>query len=384
MKRAARPLALLCALASLSLGSVAAPLPAAGVPVMPIRPVEGLAIDPPPELGAITWILYDETYNLVLASEGADIERPMASTTKVMTGIIALENSDPDQTVLVSERAAEIGEAAVGLVVGESLELGPLTTGLLVRSGNDAAIALAEGVSGTVEAFVEQMNDKAAELGLEHTRFANPHGLDEPGHYSTASDLLEMTRAAMDIPEFAGAVAAKVYRFPPEPDGSSRVVENTNLMLWSYEGTIGGKTGFTFDAGLVLSVVAERDGRRLYAVVMGSEGENAHFEDASALLDYGFESFGVVPLIIEGTSYGLLRSGDEEAPLLAAGTVEAFVHIAAAGVLAPELALVEGDPVLVVGEEEESQVAVVTGDQAPLPDTGDALNWFQRWLGGER
>jgi D-alanyl-D-alanine carboxypeptidase len=304
----------------------------------------------------------------------------MASTTKIMTGIVAFENSTPDQTVVVSENAAGIGEAEVGLEVGESVALGPLTTGLLVRSGNDAAIALAEGVSGTVEAFVEQMNDKAAELGLEHTRFANPHGLDEPGHYTSASDLLDMTRAAMDIPAFTAAVAAKVYRFPPEEDGSSRVVENTNLMLWSYEGTIGGKTGFTFDAGLVLSVVAERDGRRLYAVVMGSEGENAHFEDASALLDYGFESFGVVPLIIEGSSYGLLRSGDVEAPLLAAGTVEAFVHIAAAGVLAPELALVGGDPVLVVGEE-SSPVAVASGDEAPLPDAGDALTWFRRWLG---
>lgn len=376
MKTVAGGLALLCALAL-----VGEPLPAAAVPLVPTRPVEGLAVDPPPEVGAITWILYDETYDLVLASEGADVERPMASTTKIMTGIVALENSTPDQTVLVSENAAGIGEAEVGLVAGESVELGPLTTGLLVRSGNDAAIAVAEGVSGTVVAFVQQMNEKAAELGLEHTRFANPHGLDEPGHYTSAADLLRMTRAAMEIPEFAAAVAAKVYRFPPEPDGSSRVVENTNLLLWSYEGTIGGKTGFTFDAGLVLSVVAERDGRRLYAVVMGSEGENAHFEDATALFDYGFESFGVVPLIIEGSSYGLLRSGEVEAPLLAAGTVEAFVHIAAAGVLAPELALVEGEPVLVVGEE-ESQVAVAAGGQSPLPDTGDALVWFQRWLGG--
>jgi serine-type D-Ala-D-Ala carboxypeptidase (penicillin-binding protein 5/6) len=376
MKISAGVPALLCALAL-----VGEPLAATAVPLVPIRPVEGLAVDPPPEVGAVTWILYDDTYDLVLASVDPDVERPMASTTKIMTGIVALENSTPDQTVLVSENAAGVGEAAVGLSVGESVELGPLTTGLLVRSGNDAAIALAEGVSGTVAAFVEQMNDKAAELELEHTRFANPHGLDERDHYSSAADLLRMTRAAMEIPEFAAAVAAKVYRFPPQPDGSARVVENTNLLLWSYEGTIGGKTGFTFDAGLVLSVVAERDGRRLYVVVMGSEGENAHFADATALLDYGFESFGLVPLIIEGRSYGLLRSGEAETPMLAAGTVEAFVHIAAAGVLAPELALVEGEPVLVVGED-RSEVAVAAGDQSPLPDTGDALGWFQHWLGG--
>lgn len=356
--------------------------PVAAAPVVPLRPIEGIAVDPPPRVSAITWILYDDTYDLVLASEGADQERAMASTTKIMTAMVAFENSTPDQTVVVSELAAEVGEAEVGLVPGETVELGPLTTGLLVRSGNDAAIALAEGVAGSEDAFVDLMNAKAEELGLEHTRFANPHGLDEEGHYTSAADLLTTSLAAMEIPEFAAAVGSKVYRFPPDPDGTARVVDNTNLLLWDYEGTIGVKTGFTNRAGLVLVAAAQRDGRRLYAVVMGSDGENAHFADAAALLDYGFDSFGVLPLIIEGEAYGLQRSGDSEEPLQAAATVEAFVHIAAAGVLAPELTLVDGVPSLVVGEEEAGP-APVDIEEAPLPTGSDALWWFRQWLGGD-
>ncbi len=358
-----------------------APGPAAAAPVRPLHPLEGLAVDPPPPVTAATWILYDATYDLVLASNGADEERPMASTTKIMTGIVAFENSTPDQTVVVSQTAADVGEAEVPLVAGEQLRIGALTTGLLVRSANDAAIAVAEGVAGSVDAFVDMMNAKADELGLAHTRFTNPHGLDEPGHHTSAADLLTMARAAMQIPEFAHAVRAHVYRFPPDPEGEFRVVENTNLMLWEYPGTIGVKTGYTFQAGLVLAAAAERDGRTIYAVVMGSEGDGAHFADATALLDYGFDSFGVVPLIIEGDTYGFQRTASGVDPLLAAGTVEAFVHIAGAGLFSPQLELADGEPVLVVGEE-QLEVPVASSSEH-LPDLTDALGWFSRWFGDE-
>lgn len=354
-------------------------VPAFAAPVPPIRPVEGLSVDPPPPVSAVTWLLYDETYDLVLASEGADTERAMASTTKIMTALVAFENSSPEQTVVVSQNAADVGEAEVPLVAGEELEISSLTTGLLVRSANDAAIAVAEGVAGSVEAFVDMMNAKAAALGLEHTHFTNPHGLDEEGHYTSAADLLTMARAAMGMPVFADAVQAHVYRFPPDPEGAFRVVENTNLLLWDYPGTIGVKTGYTLQAGRVLVAAAERGDRRLYAVVMGSDEEDAHFEDASALLDYGFDAFGVVPLIIEGGEYGLLRTASGTDPLVASATAEAFVHLAGAGLLDPTLDLVNGEPVLAIGED----IAVpVTAQSDDLPDASDAFGWFRRWFGG--
>lgn len=374
--RALTTLAAIAATIVLSFGVV----PAQAAPLRPLYPLEGLAVDPPPEVTADAWILYDDTYGVVLASTNADEERAMASTTKIMTAMVAFENSTPDQTVVVSQRAADVGEAEVPLVVGEEIEIGALTTGLLVRSANDAAIAVAEGVAGSVEAFVDLMNAKAEELGLQHTHFANPHGLDQAGHYTSASDLLTMALAAMELPEFSRAVGAHVYRFPADPTGEFRVVQNTNFLLWDYEGAIGVKTGYTFQAGRALVGAADRNGRRLYSVVLGSDGASDHFSDTEALLDYGFESFGVVPLIIEGETYGTQRSGDEVDPLLAAATAEAFVHIAGAGLLAPQLELVDGQPMLVSGDQQvESAVAAESAD---LPGVGDALGWFRQWIGG--
>lgn len=354
-------------------------VPGLAAPVQPLHPVEGLAIDPPPEVTAEAWILFDDTYDLVLASENADDERAMASTTKIMTAMVAFEESTPDQTVIVSQRAADVGEAEVPLVQGEDIEIGSLTTGLLVRSANDAAIAVAEGVADSVGGFVDLMNAKAAELGLEHTHFANPHGLDQQGHYTSAADLLAMARAAMEIPEFSRAVSSHVYRFPADPNGVFRVVQNTNMLLWDYDGAIGVKTGYTFQAGRCLVAAAERDGRRIYAVVLGSDGEFDHFADAEALLDYGFESFGLVPLIVEGESYGVQRSGTVVDPLMAAATVEAFMHIAGAGLFTPELQLVGGRPVLVA--EGQDLEASIEADPGELPSMSEAFSWFSHWFG---
>lgn len=377
MRRGPASLAFVAVVTMLATMSLAIPAAAGSAP--PRYPVEGLAVDPPPDVTAQAWILYDDTYDLVLASDGADEERAMASTTKIMTGMVAFENSTPQQTVVVSQRAADVGEAEVPLVAGEEVQIGSLTTGLLVRSANDAAIAVAEGVAGSVEAFVAMMNEKARDLGLQHTHFANPHGLDEDGHHTSAADLLAMARAAMDIPAFARAVGSQVYRFPPGPDGAFRVVENTNRLLWDYEGAIGVKTGYTLEAGRCLVAAAERDGRRLYAVVLGSGEEGDQFADAEALLDYGFSSFGVVPLIIEGEAYGVQRSGEAVDPLVAAATVEAFVHIAGAGLFDPQLQLQDGRPVLMAGED--GPEAPVSNQSAPLPGASDALSWFENWWG---
>ncbi len=350
------------------------PVAAAATPPDRPVPIEGVAVVPPPAVTAQSWILYDATYDLELGAEAPDARRAMASTTKIMTALVALEAGEPDRTVTVSQSAADIGEAEIGLEAGEQIPLDGLVKAMVIRSGNDAAMAVAEAVAGSVDAFAGRMNARATDMGLENTHFVNPHGLDEPEHYSSARDLLTMALVAMDDPVFAAAAWARSYRFPDAPDGTARQAWATNTLLNTYEGTIGVKTGFTFDAGLVLVAAARRDGRTLYSVVMGSEGENAHFEDTRRLLDYGFEEYGVVPLIVEGTQYGVGRSGDAVYPLTATAGAEAFVHLAAAGLLTPEISVVDGVPTVGVGDH-RIEIALET-DTPPLPDLADALGWL--------
>ena len=164
-----------------------------------------------------------------------------------------------------------------------------LLKALLVRSANDAAVALAEHVGGSVEGFATLMNDKADALGMTNSHFVNPHGLDEEGHYTSAEDELIMSRALLENPQLSSMVVLGGVDFPPAPDGTLRGGPATNQLLETYEGLLGIKTGYTLDASLVLAAAAERGGRRLFAVVMGSEGAGGHFVDVSELLDFGFE-----------------------------------------------------------------------------------------------
>lgn len=279
------------------------PPPAGAAPlVIPAPPREGgLAIPEAPTVSAPSWLVYDADADLVLASSFQDEERPMASTTKIMTALVTLRYGDLEDFVTVSQRAADVGEAEVGLLPGERLPLSVLLTALVVRSANDAAMAVAEHIGGTVEGFVDMMNSEAEAMGLEHTHFENPHGLDGEAHYSSAADLLEMSLAVMSYPEFRQRAIILETDFPTAPDGTERSLATTNLMLETYPGTIGVKTGYTGRAGLVFASAARREGRTLFAVVMGSEGERAHFSDARVLLDWGFERFRSVALVGAGS-----------------------------------------------------------------------------------
>lgn len=225
----------------------------------------------------------------------------MASTTKMMTALVALKYGDLDDMVTVSETAAGVGEAEVGLVAGERFPLRLLVTALVIRSANDASVAVAEHIGGSVEGFVDMMNTEAAAMGLEHTHFDNPHGLDGEDHYSSAGDLLRIGLATMSYPEFREMTATLKAEFPPAPDGTERVLSTTNLMLETYPGTIGVKTGYTGRAGLVFVAGAVRDGRTVFVVVMGSDGQRAHFTDAQSLLDWAFERFRSVAVVAAGS-----------------------------------------------------------------------------------
>lgn len=294
---------LAAAVATAALALALVPAPASAAPlVVPDPPREGgLAIPQAPTVSAASWLVYDADADLILGSSAADEQRPMASTTKIMTVLVALRYGDLDDIVTVSQRAADVGEAEVGLVAGETLSMRTLLTSLVVRSANDSAMAVAEHLGGSVEGFVNMMNAEAEAMGLSDTHFENPHGLDGENHYSSAADLLEMSLAAMSYPEFRVWATIIENDFPPAPDGTERSLGATNRLLETYPGTIGVKTGFTGLAGLVFSAAATREDRTLFVVVMGSEGERAHFADARVLLDWGFERFRSIALVRSGT-----------------------------------------------------------------------------------
>ena len=289
---AAALLAVAVSLSTLPGAALAAPL----VVPAPPRP-GGVAAPTPPEVSAGSWILYDADAGVVLGSKQADDERAMASTTKIMTAYLALKYGNLNDMVRISQRAADVGEAEIGLLPGESLPLRLLVTALVVRSANDAAMAVAEHIGGSVEGFVEMMNNEARELGLEHTHFVNPHGLDADGHYSSARDLLTMGVAVMGFPEFRDMALVELQTFPEAPDGTKRQIRATNKLLEEYPGALGVKTGFTGRALLVMVAAAQQDGRTLFSVVMGSEGAGGHFQDAAALMDWGFDHFGEVSVM---------------------------------------------------------------------------------------
>jgi D-alanyl-D-alanine carboxypeptidase len=249
-----------------------------------------LPVDPElPPITAAAWLLYDVETDSVLASHNADEERPMASVTKLMSAVVASRRADPDELVVISDHAAAVGEAEIGLVPGELWTVRDLLAAMMVRSGNDAAVAVAEHIAGNEPAFIRLMNEEAAAMGMANSSFANPHGLDAPDHYTTASDLLIVAQAALEDPLLTKLMRTQTVRFRPDSEGRPRRANSTNKLLGVYPGTIGMKTGFTGRAGKVLVSAATQGERTLIAVVMGSKD---HFDDSRRLLEYGFNTHG--------------------------------------------------------------------------------------------
>lgn len=239
-----------------------------------------------PTVGAAGAVLWDRLDERALWGRAADVPRPMASTTKIMTTLLAVEAGTLSDTVVVSQVAAEIGRipgaASLGLEEGQRVPMQVLLEGLMLRSGNDAAVAVAEHVAGTERDFVAAMNARARELGLDRTQFLNASGLtDDPRHHASPLDLARLADVALDEPAIA--------RWASSPVASSEAfgtIRNRNELIGAYRGATGVKTGFTTLAGLCLVASAERDGRRFVSVVLGSED---HFADSRAILDHGFD-----------------------------------------------------------------------------------------------
>lgn len=225
----------------------------------------------------------------VLWSRRATDRRAIASITKLMTAVLAIENGELDDLVTVTGASKTVGESTSFLRVGEKLPMSEVLEASLVKSGNDAAIALAIHVAGSEDAFVDMMNAKARELGLSRTRFANPHGLDASGHYSSASDVAVLSRYAMGKPEIRKIVGQKTATIGR--GSRSEKVMNTNLLIGNYTGANGVKTGWTSKAGYCVVDSAKRGDIELYAVVLGTTNETQRFRDAVELLDFGFAHY---------------------------------------------------------------------------------------------
>jgi D-alanyl-D-alanine carboxypeptidase (penicillin-binding protein 5/6) len=242
----------------------------------------------PPDVTAAGAVLYDPGEDAVLYGLDERGPRLIASTTKVMTALLAIEAGTLEETVTVSARAvataAAPGAASLDLAQGQQIVMRDVLAGLVIRSGNDAAVAVAEHVAGSEEAFIAAMNARAAELGLEDTSFLEPHGLtQDPGNRASPHDLARLAEVAMADPDFAAWAAAPQLNVPGLPQ-----LPNRNELIGSYEGATGVKTGFLARAGMCLIASATRGDRSLIAVVLGSEQS---FADAAALLDHGFADF---------------------------------------------------------------------------------------------
>lgn len=243
-----------------------------------------------------------------LWSRNADARHHIASITKLMTAIVALEHAKPTDIMTVPEVSVEVGESSASLKKGEKMSLKDLLAALLVKSGNDAALAIATNIGGDVPHFVDMMNAKAKELGMKNTHFDNPHGLDSPTHYSSARDVSIMSRYALTKPVIREIVSTKLYRFSDATN--SHTLPNTNLLLWKYQGAIGTKTGFTDQAGYCLSGAAKREGIELYAITLGTSLEVARFTETAALLDFGFDHYRKQEIAVGGTQLGSAKVKD--------------------------------------------------------------------------
>lgn len=246
-----------------------------------------------PSLSAQSAVLIEAESGKVVWEKNAHLCLPMASTTKIMTALVALELASPDTVICVDGRAVGTEGSSVYLCEGESLTLEQLLYALMLESANDAAVAIAIGVSGSEEAFVDAMNAKATSLGLSDTHFANPHGLDAEGHYTTAYELGRIAQAALQNPLFKTIVSTRKTTIPHQNTDGVRLLVNHNKMLRQYDGCIGVKTGYTQKSGRCLVSAAERDGVTVIAVTINSPDD---WKDHTKLLNYGFANYRRVEL----------------------------------------------------------------------------------------
>ena len=242
-----------------------------------------------PKTNSRRYIVYDRISKSMIIGKNEDVKSAMASTTKIMTTIVILEKADLNEKVTVSAKAGGTGGSRLGLKRGDKASVRDLLYGLMLRSGNDAAVALAEHVGGSVKGFSELMNEKASELGLTNTHFVTPHGLDDANHYTTALELAKLTDYAMNNETFAKIVGTKsttIYI-----NNQSRQINNTNELLGVLNGVVGVKTGFTNNAGRCLVTETKRNNMDIITIVLGADTKKDRTKDSVNLIEYTFSKY---------------------------------------------------------------------------------------------
>ncbi len=337
----------------------------------------------PPTVTAEGAVLWEPVDGRSLVGVRPGRPRPMASTTKIMTVLLALEEAALDEQITVSEHAAAVGReqgvATFGLQPGQQVRMGDALAGLVLRSGNDAAVAVAEHVAGSEEAFVTRMNVRAEGLGLDATHFVNATGLtDDLDHHASPRDLARLAAVAMEDPDFAAWAGAQRLDV-----GDLGVLENRNELLGAYPGATGVKTGYTALAGLCLVASARREGRTLYAVVLDS---GAHFDDAAKLLDHGSEAYRLVRAITPEDELVGYRLGGAVARLTVARPLARTVAASRTAAVRTRLVLrpavtppvragaSAGEAQLLVGDRVQARVPLVFDEDLsrPAPQNGAA------------
>lgn len=346
----------------------------------------------PPAIEARAAVLADLDTGQILFGQRGTERRPIASVTKIMTALVVLERASPEDVVTVSEEVApsptSYGLSELKLLSGERITVRDLLYALLLQSANDAALALAEHVGGSVEGFVRLMNRRARALGLTGTRFFSPSGLDDRGT-STARDLVAITREAYRFPLFADLVATRFHDVPAPNGAEPRRIQNRNVLLWLYPGAVGVKTGFTTAAGFCVVAVAEREGRRLLAIVLGATGEP--FSEAAALLDHGFVAFEERTLVERGEAAGTVALPGGTVSVEAVRSLELLVPATAGeptrsvrpypgAAFPPALGEAVADLVVSSATRELGRVPLVAADVPPPPEPEGAA-WWSRAAG---
>jgi D-alanyl-D-alanine carboxypeptidase (penicillin-binding protein 5/6) len=332
----------------------------------------------PPEIAARTYLLIDVSAGQVLAQQQADIPVEPASLTKLMSAYIVFDALKSgkitlQQTFPVSQRAWKMPGSRMFIDPKMQVPVEDLLKGMIVQSGNDATIALAEGVAGSVERFVQLMNDQALALGMRNTAYKNPEGLTEPGHTTTAQDLAILSqRLLRDFPDYIGYYAIKKYRYPGTPAAND---SNRNLLLFRDPSVDGLKTGHTQAAGYCLIATAKRDmpglaGRRLLSVVLGAASESARAVESQKLLNWGFTAYDAVKLF-DGNQAILTppvwKSRQSTMPIGRPDPIVVAIPAGQLGKLKTEVA--RPDPLVAPFQRGQTvaQLKLSLGDQ-PLPD----------------
>jgi serine-type D-Ala-D-Ala carboxypeptidase (penicillin-binding protein 5/6) len=344
------------------------------------------AASTPPPVDARAVIVADGRTGDVLYARNADRRMAMASITKLMTALVTLEHARTQDVVTVSPRAVGQGGSSVFLTPGEQLTVRDLLAAALIQSANDAAFALAAHVGGgSVPRFVKMMNDKAAELGLEDTHYVRPDGLDTPGHYSSAEDVVAIARLAMQRPLVRKLVRTKTMQIE-----GPRTLKSWNDLLWRVPGLVGVKTGHTDNAGWAQVAAAKRGPTSVYAVILGSPGRERRNVDLTELLQWGFDQYATYTLVQEGERYAsaAIPFEDERVGLVAADGAARVVRLGdgtqfVERVVAPRMVDLPirkgqklGEVVVTLDDREVARVDLVAARDVPAATFRERADWY--------